>query len=924
MPGVVRALKPSPDAKVMSVMAERDLHEPLQDQVGSGLLAVVTVARGGLTGRDLAELTGVRPHDIDMRLHRITGRGLLPEKSGYTAAPDADIRRYILGHDELYRTARAKLGKTATDEAEQRLHHWAGTYQEAGWPADTPDYLLYTYPVLLTRTGEQHRLSDLVLDPRRQAALVHRSSADAALSQLEPARREIVHSGAPDLGTLAALAASREMLTEGARALPPSLAEALARLGHADRAIEVARATAFPAEKARRLATLAGVLAETGHPYALRVAQEAAAWAAQARTEAESGDEYDAEVATGEAAVALVQAGQDEGLDLLATLRPPSWSGDETLPCVMLARAALAIRPRSADRAEALLDQAENSVDRIEAPADPASLVTAWAAIADAASPARAARAYARILEHVDTFPPGLTGAYVRASAASALADGRPEAAAELAGQAAQQVTEAMAAPEPPTGKRPDQWDLENALLASVRALVNLGAVEQATSLIESIPEALRRSVRGEDIRVAALTLLEAPRTAEEAAQQAATLALQGQGEEAERQLAEAIDTAPLYVASPREAHVEFLARALALTGQFADAEALAAGMADGPRQVRAWAALALQAAAAGCLPEANRLAHQAADRSRDLPGAGNFSLLAGAPGSRVAAAQASAAQALARAGDRDAALALAEEIAQVNASAGSQAFIAVAAGLRFHDAATAVRLVDRERERLTSNPKQSNAHVYELVELLTAIAGADEPCTARIEQAIDDACAASGIAALEPEDKLVISVLEARNQRENALALLARAERSLTAAPPGYMEPGAFAVGYAVFGDYDAARRAALDNPAPLGKAIALAAVADYLTGNEPGHRSTSQSANDALGQTLRSLALLVAPPDADGMPETAADLVREALADDGWYHALPALARIAPEAVERVRDVVFAHRQLPSTLRTADVPST
>jgi hypothetical protein len=489
--------------------------------------------------------------------------------------------------------------------------------------------------------------------------------------------------------------------------------------------------------------------------------------------------------------------------------------------------------------------------------------------------------------------------------------------AVELASQAARQVKEVMAAPGPPAGKQLDRWDLELALIESVRALVRIGEVDQAASLIRAIPATLHRSIRGGDIRVAALVLLEAPRPAEAAAQQAAQLALQGRTDEAELQLAEAIATAPLYVASPREAHLEFLARALALTGQFAEAELLAASMADAPRQVRALAAVALQAAAVGHLPEASRLAHRAADRSRELEGAGNFALLAGAPGNRVAAAQASAAQALARSGDRDAALALAEEVAQVKASAGSQAFIAVAAGLRFHDAATAVQLVDRERERLTSDPKQTNARVRGLAELLTAIADSDQPCRQRIEQAIDEACAASGINALDPEDKLLISILESRNQRDGALALLTWAERAFAATPPGFMESGAIAIGHAAFGDYDGARDAALAHPAPLARAIALAAVADHLGGNNPDLRSTSQSAIGGFGQTLRSLALLVAPPDAEERSETAARLVSEALVDDGWYHALPALARIAPEAVERVRDIVFAHRQLPSTPR-------
>ncbi|MCZ4103735.1 hypothetical protein [Streptomyces sp. H39-C1] len=46
------------------------------------------------------------------------------------------------------------------------------------------------------------------------------------------------------------------------------------------------------------------------------------------------------------------------------------------------------------------------------------------------------------------------------------------------------------------------------------------------------------------------------------------------------------------------------------------------------------------------------------------------------------------------------------------------------------------------------------------------------------------------------------------------------------------------------------------------------------------------------------------------------------DALAGDGWHHAFPALVRIAPEAVERVRNIVFTHHGLEiSTARTEQI---
>lgn len=103
-------------------------------------------------------------------------------------------------------------------------------------------------------------------------------------------------------------------------------------------------------------------------------------------------------------------------------------------------------------------------------------------------------------------------------------------------------------------------------------------------------------------------------------------MARQGRTEEAERRLQEAIDAPPASSLNPREAQLDVLAWALAAVSRLADAELLAVSLGDLPQGVRALAGIAIEAAAAGHLPEARRLAHEAADRSRRLEGAGNFS----------------------------------------------------------------------------------------------------------------------------------------------------------------------------------------------------------------------------------------------------------------------------------------------------------
>ncbi|MFC1400816.1 MULTISPECIES: hypothetical protein [Streptacidiphilus] len=916
-PEIVRLLASSADAKVIRSMATQDLEELLDDRVGSALLSLLTVAQGGLSGADLACLTGVRPRDIDVKLHRITGRNFVAEKSSYRPGPDldADARTYVLGHDELYRTALAGLGEGAVSEAVQLLHNWAEEYREAGWPTDTPAYLLYSYPALLDRTDEVGRLADVVLDPRRQVELLRRSSADAAVGQLELTRQRLRQRGEVDLGTLAALGVSWDVLTEGAGALPPSLAEALARLGHVQRALEVARAAAHPADRAQRLAELACVLAEVDPSTAVEAAQEAAALARRARLEADIGEEFEADVAAGDAAVALLTVGQDdEGLELLAVLRP--WAAPKGNLCVVFSRASLAVRPRSVALAEELLERAQRIAGevQVERLPDPAAPITAWAAIASAATPAREAEMYAKISEYAGSLPlRGLPSSYVRACAAKALCSTRPERAVELALQSAQQIEDAVSGPDASTRDEPlDRVDLEIAVGTSVDALAAVGEVERARALAAGVPAELRVGVFGSVIRSSAFDGLVGSNAgpAESAARQAVQLAREGVREEAERLLGEATAEQDSPVWHRWETDLDRLAQPLAAVGRFADAEVLAVSLVDPLRRVLALAAVAIEAAAAGNLPDTHRLALEAAEISRGLDGAGNFSIFAGSPGDDVITAQAAAAQALARAGDREAALALVEEIALAKPAAAARATTAVAAALRFTDLEGAVRLVDTQRERLMTGDEKPGGKICELVLLLVSIADADEQCAERIEQAIDETWSSNGIAALENEDQLAVAILESHRQREPALQLLDRVERSLQNVPPEHRDCGALAIARAAFGDIEGARRAALDTPVPFGRAVALAAVAGYLSRAEMGFRSMSYSAQSELQKLLHPLALLVAPPDADGSLDTAAGFARSALEEGGWRAALPALAHVAPQAVERVRDIVFTYQ--------------
>ncbi|MER5689977.1 hypothetical protein [Streptomyces sp. NPDC002205] len=170
------------------------------------------------------------------------------------------------------------------------------------------------------------------------------------------------------------------------------------------------------------------------------------------------------------------------------------------------------------------------------------------------------------------------------------------------------------------------------------------------------------------------------------------------------------------------------------------DGALLARTLRDPAKRVQALAATAVSAAAAGNLPDARRLAHEAADGTRRLEDAGDFSFLGGAPGTDVSNAKGAAAQALAYTGERDRALSLAEETDDTDSDRRRRALVAVAAGLRLHDPATATSIIDQQFQRLLAadaSPRGLRGHNTELAELLAALGNGDPQCTDRLREAV-------------------------------------------------------------------------------------------------------------------------------------------------------------------------------------------
>jgi hypothetical protein len=929
--GIIRRLVPWSHAQGISALARRELHRLLDnEQVGVPLLGFLVAARGSLTAVDLAGLVGVRPYRVDQMLRGITGRSFIPGQHGRVLVLDAPTAAgvYALGHEELHREALTALGDV--DEFERRLHEWADRYRARGWPSTTPSYLLYDYPRMLHSAGDLERLTAIALDPHRQRALLERASLDTAFSHIELTAQQVQLQADPDLVELAALAASSAMLAERSRTLPRAVPLAFARLGHAQRALGLALVDPFPAERAVRLAKVSRVLAGIGDPHALQAAEEAARWAERASRESAppSGDEQEAEEAIGEAAVALMIVGElRQGRERLSMLGASAAAGDEAGSTVV-AEAALAARPHNPAMADELLAQAQQYADELAAasPADPSAPVSAWAAVAAAADGPQAALMYERITLYTRAFPARLTACVVYATAASALVAVDTDQASTLAEQAALRLEAALRDPDALSAE--DRSDLTvllgPILTAVVSALVDTGSADRARALVALVPKTRHTGPMGMDTPAGARAVLAQGRhdpvdepSAESVARKAFQLADRGEHDEASRQLQQALDllgSPSARGARPRETWLISLCSALSAIGRHGDSAQLARSLQHPHEQVQALAATAVAASGAGHPDDARRLAHEAADRTRTLEGADNFTLFDGAPGRHVAAAKGAAAQALAHSGERDRALALAEETGPADSDIRQRALVAVAAGLRSYDPATAADLIDRQRERLMAPDEHRDwsGRMAELGELLAAIADADASCTDRLHQAGEHLVLKiqESDAWLDTENLLTMLLLSIPEDRNNALSTLAKWEQNSTGSAPWGLPTGAIAIAHAALGNCDAARQRVYRNNIPYDRAEAFAAVAGYFSRTSSGIRSVTASTSTAFTETFTALALALVPPDQTEAAQRARQFTADALAGDGWHSVLPVLARIAPAAVERVRDIVFTHR--------------
>jgi hypothetical protein len=118
-----------------------------------------------------------------------------------------------------------------------RLHSWAETYRDQGWPADTPMYLLRGYPRMLSEIGDIERLLACGTDPARHDRMLGLTGGDAlAITEITTTAALILRQPVPDLAALIMLALAREDLAQRNSNIPVNLPAAWITLGQPARA----------------------------------------------------------------------------------------------------------------------------------------------------------------------------------------------------------------------------------------------------------------------------------------------------------------------------------------------------------------------------------------------------------------------------------------------------------------------------------------------------------------------------------------------------------------------------------------------------------------------------------------------------------------------------------------------------------------
>ncbi|WP_322749700.1 MULTISPECIES: TIR domain-containing protein, partial [unclassified Frankia] len=242
-PAIIEVLDGSEHAAALRADMQADLHRlrtgsPLERD----LLGLVTAAGGGLSGRDLEELSSepdVTEWDIEQLLSTVTGRSFASRAPRWNPTNGPQV--YLLGHEELQQDAVRAYGPSKLAAYRGRLHAWAQEYRQQRWPSGTPEYLLRGYYRLLLATGELSRAVDCATDLARHDRMLDLTGGDtAALAEITDAQNTILAAESPNLTLMARLAVHRQRIADRNSNIPTDLPALWVTLGHATRAEQLA------------------------------------------------------------------------------------------------------------------------------------------------------------------------------------------------------------------------------------------------------------------------------------------------------------------------------------------------------------------------------------------------------------------------------------------------------------------------------------------------------------------------------------------------------------------------------------------------------------------------------------------------------------------------------------------------------------
>jgi tetratricopeptide (TPR) repeat protein len=451
---IVRPLSVAPQAQMIRDDAELELDYLLDhDGLERRLLGLVTVSGGGLSGDDLAELTGQSPQGIERAMRSVTGRTFESRDPRWRAAP---ARVFVMAHEELQQTAARSLTPNEVAQLRDQFHSWMSQYRDQGWPAETPEYLLSGYHGMLLAAGESEQMTALCTDRARLNRILDSSGGDAAgLAEITAVQEFICGQHSPDLIAMLKLAITHDWLTQRNSNIPDNLPVAWARIGNPTRAEALACSIADPARQTRALTAVAEVLVKAGDLDRTRKLARQAETVARSITDPEGRT-----VAMAAVADLLAQTGDiDRARALARSLDDP------THQAWVLAAMAKALAQRGD------LDHAEAVACSITEPGQQAVALAAMAeALAQRGDLDRAEAVACSITEPEQQ-------AVALAAAANALAQ---EGDLDRAGQLARQ---AQAAARSSADRHEHAWPLA----AVAAALARSGDFEQAEAITNSI-----------------------------------------------------------------------------------------------------------------------------------------------------------------------------------------------------------------------------------------------------------------------------------------------------------------------------------------------------------------------------------------------------------------------------------------------------